>query len=55
MNQFTYEEIREWVIDNVYYWHPRGLGRCACERWSREQIMTYFEDHYGEDFEMIEG
>lgn len=52
MNQFTYEEIKEWVIDEIYHWFGDQLGNQA-ENWSCKQIIEYFVNHYDEDFEMI--
>ena len=52
MNQFTYEEIQEWVIDEIYHWHGNQFGNQA-EDWSHDQIMEYFATHYDEDFEVI--
>ncbi len=54
MNQFTYEEIQEWVIDEIYHWHGDQCGNQA-ENWSCRQIMEYFVNHYDEDFEIIGG
>jgi len=52
MNQFTYEEIQEWVIENLVYWCNNEIAEKAL-KWPRERIMSYFETHYDEDFEVI--